>query len=59
MMGLAPGHVTDIPGLSRNDMLRLLGNGVVPRQGVAALQWLLPQLTGDVTVCQPTDSNAA
>jgi DNA (cytosine-5)-methyltransferase 1 len=36
LMGLQPGHVTDVPGLSRNDMLRLLGNGVVPQQGAAA-----------------------
>lgn len=42
MMGV-PGHITSVPGLSRNDMLRLAGNGVVPQQGAAALQWLLSQ----------------
>lgn len=40
MMGV-PGHITSVPGLSRNDMLRLAGNGVVPQQGAAALRWLL------------------
>jgi DNA (cytosine-5)-methyltransferase 1 len=41
MQGLPDGWVTDVPGLSRNDMLRLLGNGVVPAQCAAALRWLL------------------
>jgi DNA (cytosine-5)-methyltransferase 1 len=40
MMGLPAGHVTDVPGISRNAQLRLLGNGVVPQQGAAALAWL-------------------
>lgn len=43
LMGLPEGWVTDTPGLSRNDCLRLLGNGVVPQQGAAALRWLLGQ----------------
>jgi hypothetical protein len=33
--------VTDVPGLSRNDMLKALGGGVVPAQCVAALRFLL------------------
>ncbi|MBB5958411.1 DNA (cytosine-5)-methyltransferase 1 [Saccharothrix tamanrassetensis] len=41
-MGLPEGHVTATPGLSRNQMLRILGNGVVPRQGTAAIRHLLP-----------------
>jgi len=41
MMGLPAGWVTAVPGLSRNDQLRLIGNGVVPQQGAAALRWLL------------------
>jgi DNA (cytosine-5)-methyltransferase 1 len=41
LMGLPDGWVTDVPGLSRSDMLRLLGNGVVPAQCAAALRWLL------------------
>lgn len=31
---------TDV-GISRNDRLRCIDNGVVPQQAVAALQWLL------------------
>lgn len=47
-MGLPDGWVCDVPGLSRNDMLRLLGNGVVPQQGASAIAWLLgtPALAG-------------
>lgn len=41
MMGLPEGWVTAVPGLSRGDMLRLLGNGVVPQQASAGLGWLL------------------
>jgi DNA (cytosine-5)-methyltransferase 1 len=40
LMGLPAGHVTDVPGLSRNDMLKALGNGVVVAQAVAALRFL-------------------
>jgi hypothetical protein len=42
MMGLPPGWVTGIEGLSRARQLRLLGNGVVPRQAELALRLLLP-----------------
>lgn len=41
LMGLDAGHVTDVPGLTRNQQLCLLGNGVVPQQGAAALRLLL------------------
>ena len=41
LMGLAAGHVTAVPGLTRNQQLRALGNGVVPQQGAAALRLLL------------------
>ncbi|MEU5259318.1 DNA cytosine methyltransferase [Amycolatopsis sp. NPDC021455] len=44
MMGLPSGHITAVPGLSRADMLRLAGNGVVPRQATAAFGYLLPLL---------------
>lgn len=39
MMGLPPGWVTGLigHGLSRNDALKALGNGVVPQQAAAAL----------------------
>lgn len=40
-MGLPEGWVTDVPGLSRNAQLKLLGNGVVVQQGAAALRQLL------------------
>lgn len=36
MMMLPEGHVTDVPGLIRNNMLKALGNGVVPVQAAAA-----------------------
>lgn len=35
-MGLDGGWVTDVPGLTRNHMLTMLGNGVVPQCAVAA-----------------------
>ncbi len=41
MMGWPAGWVTDIPGISRNDALRIIGNGVCPQQAIAALRWLL------------------
>lgn len=40
-MMLPPGWVTGVPGLTGRDQLRLLGNGVVPPQAVAALTHLL------------------
>jgi DNA (cytosine-5)-methyltransferase 1 len=44
LMGLPAGHVTDVPGLSRNQQLKALGNGVVIQQAVAALSLLLNAL---------------
>lgn len=41
MQGLPAGHVTDVPGLTRNEQLKALGNGVVPQQAEAALRVLL------------------
>ncbi|WP_245920310.1 hypothetical protein [Actinomadura mexicana] len=49
-MGLPDGWVTDVPGLSRNQQLTLLGNGVVPRQGAAALANLFARLAADRTL---------
>lgn len=41
LMGLPAGHVTGVPGISRNDQLKALGNGVVPEQAAAATRrWL-------------------
>lgn len=38
LMGLPEGHVTDPAiGLTRNEMLKALGNGVVPQQSAAAV----------------------
>lgn len=44
-MGLPEEYVTGVSGLSRNDMLKMLGNGVVVQQCVAALRYLLPLLS--------------
>ena len=41
LMGLPEGHVTDVPDLTRNKQLRILGNGVVPLQAAAAVLYLL------------------
>ena len=41
LMGLPAGWVTDVPGVTRNEALKALGNGVVPQQATAALRWLL------------------
>ena len=40
MQGLPDGWVTDVPGLTRNEKLKLLGNGVVPQQAALALHLL-------------------
>jgi DNA (cytosine-5)-methyltransferase 1 len=41
MQGLPDGWVADVPGVSWNDALKALGNGVVPQQAELALRWLL------------------
>ena len=41
LMGLPAGWATDVPGISRNDQLKVLGNGVVPQQTAYALRLLL------------------
>jgi DNA (cytosine-5)-methyltransferase 1 len=41
MMGLPAGWVTDVPGITWNESLKLCGNGVVPAQAFAALTRLL------------------
>lgn len=50
MMGLPQGHVTAVPGLSRNQQLSLLGDGVVPQQGAAAFTFLLDHLAQRLAV---------
>lgn len=41
MMCLPDGWVTDVPGITRNEALKALGNGVVPQQAIAALEWMV------------------
>jgi DNA (cytosine-5)-methyltransferase 1 len=41
MMGLPDGWVCDVPGVTRNQALKLCGNGVVPLQAETAVRWLL------------------
>lgn len=54
MQGLPAGWVTAVPGLSRNQMLRLLGNGPVWQQATAAIRELLTRLfDADVPVGEP------
>ncbi|MEV7566358.1 hypothetical protein [Streptomyces tanashiensis] len=43
-MGLDTGRVTDVPGLTRTQQLKALGNGVVPQQAEAALRGLLDRI---------------
>lgn len=45
MMGLPEGWVTSPTiGLSRNEQLKALGNGVVPQQAMLALSLLSPRV---------------
>jgi len=41
LMCLPEGWVTDVAGLTRNELLKMLGNGVVPAQCAAALRAFL------------------
>jgi DNA (cytosine-5)-methyltransferase 1 len=41
MMGQAAGWITDVPGITRNEALKLCGNGVVTQQAIAALTEML------------------
>lgn len=43
MMGLAPGHVTAVPGLKRSEQIKAIGNGVVPQQAIYALEMMMGQ----------------
>ena len=46
MMGLPDGWVADVPGLTRNEALKALGNGVVPIQAAHALRVMLNRIDG-------------
>jgi DNA (cytosine-5)-methyltransferase 1 len=43
--GATRGWVTDVPGITRNDQLKALGNGVVPQQVAAASRAFLTDMT--------------
>jgi DNA (cytosine-5)-methyltransferase 1 len=45
-MGLPEGWVTQVPGLSRTEQLKALGNGVVPAQCARAFELLAGVMTG-------------
>lgn len=47
-MGLPEGWVTGVPGITRTQMLKMLGNGVVAQQAAAALAHLLPLLLDEL-----------
>jgi DNA (cytosine-5)-methyltransferase 1 len=53
MLGLNPGHVTAVPGLSREDQLRAIGNGVVWRQGAHALRRLHARALHSLSLDRP------
>lgn len=44
MMGAAPGWITDVPGVTDNEALRMAGNGVVQQQAEAALRLMLQRM---------------
>ena len=47
-MGLPAGHVTDPAiGISRNDQLKALGNGVVPQQAAEATRRFLAHIQAE------------
>lgn len=43
LMGLPAGWVTDVPGLTREEQIGRIGNGVVPQQAFEAFRWLVTQ----------------
>ena len=48
MMMLPAGWITDVPGVTRNEALKLCGNGVVSRQAAAALRDMLAAMQQEV-----------
>ena len=44
MMGAPAGWITDVPGVTDNEALRMAGNGVVRQQAVAALRLMLNRM---------------
>jgi DNA (cytosine-5)-methyltransferase 1 len=45
LMALPEGHVTGVPGISRNEALKALGNGVCPPQAAAATRAFVHDIT--------------
>jgi DNA (cytosine-5)-methyltransferase 1 len=50
MIGAPAGHITAVPGLSRKDQLRAIGNGVVWQQGAHALRVLHGRATHGLAI---------
>ena len=44
MMGTPPGWITDVPGVTDNEALKMAGNGVVEQQAYAALCLILDRM---------------
>jgi len=44
MMGAPPGWITDVPGVTDNEALKMAGNGVVEQQAYAALRLMLERM---------------
>ena len=44
-MMLPAGWITDVPGVTRNEALKLAGNGAVPPQAAAALRDMKQHIT--------------
>lgn len=44
MMGVPAGHLTDVPGITRNEALKAAGNGVVWQQAAAAVRHILKRM---------------
>jgi hypothetical protein len=49
MMGLPDGWVTDVPGLTREEQIGRIGNGVCPQQAHHAFAFLRKQLDEALT----------
>ena len=51
-MGVPEGWVCDVPGITRNQALKALGNGIVPQQCAAAFRAYLTDWSATVTQVQ-------
>ena len=52
LMGVPEGWVCDVPGITRNQALKALGNGIVPQQCAAAFRAYLTDWSATVTQVQ-------